>query len=111
MSSFTPGPWAVREGFRDGDWEVYPTRGGPPDFGDWADLANVTGDYGDDGGDEGRANAHLIAAAPDLLAVAKECIDLVKLAESLCGCRGDDDYVWGIQERLNAAIAKAEGRS
>lgn len=54
--------------------------------------------------------ARLIAAAPDLLAVAKECIDLVKLAESLCGCRGDDDYVWGIQERLNAAIAKAEGR-
>lgn len=56
------------------------------------------------------ANARLIAAAPDLLAVAKECIDLAKLAESLCGCRGDDDYVWGIQERLEAAIAKAEGR-
>ena len=57
------------------------------------------------------ADARLIAAAPDLLTVAKECIDLAKLAESLCGCRGDDDYVWGIQERLNAAIAKAEGRT
>lgn len=54
--------------------------------------------------------ARLFAAAPELLSVAKECLELAKLAESLCGCRGDDDYVWGIQERLNATIARAEGR-
>jgi len=57
-----------------------------------------------------REDARLIAAAPDLLAVAKECLELAKLAGDLTGGRGDDDYVFGIEDRLNAAIAKAEGR-
>jgi len=55
------------------------------------------------------ANARLIAAAPDMLEALKEALELAKLAESLTGCRGDDDYVWGVQEKISAAIAKATG--
>lgn len=59
-------------------------------------------------GEDADANARLIAAAPDLLAALKECLGLAKIAETLTGCRADDDYVWGIRDLIVAALAKAE---
>jgi hypothetical protein len=47
------------------------------------------------------ANAHLIAAAPDLLAALKE-------AEEMIG--GEFPRSWPIHSKIAAAIAKAEGR-
>ena len=61
----TKGPWLIREGFDPDDWEIYPMRDGPPDVGEWTELAVVPGHWGDD--EELEANARLIAAAPDLL--------------------------------------------
>jgi hypothetical protein len=56
------------------------------------------------------ANAHLIAAAPDLLAALKEALNFIE---------GDRDFMLGnaypedyaMRERIKAAIAKAEGRA
>lgn len=68
MSKATPGPWAKRWSSFDQAYEVYPTRDGPPDHGEWAPVAMIP-HYGDgDDLQESEANARLIAAAPDLLA-------------------------------------------
>ena len=69
----TPGPWKVRKGFSSGEYEVYPTRPGEkPGFkgARWADVATVSEASR---GESARANARLIAAAPELLD-ALECI-------------------------------------
>lgn len=50
------------------------------------------------------ANARLIAAAPDLLAVVQEL-------EESAGYWSEYDVPLGIVDRIRAAIAKAEGRS
>ncbi len=55
------------------------------------------------------ANAHLIAAAPEMLAVLKDALDMAELAETLTGCRGDDDFVAEFKAKVEAAISKAEG--
>lgn len=34
-----------------------------------------------------------------------EALKLAKLAATLTGCRGDDDYVWGVQAKIEAALA------
>lgn len=60
---------------------------------------------------EDDANGLLMAAAPQMLAALNECLGLAKIAETLTGCRSDDDYVWGIRELIENTIAKAEGRS
>jgi len=65
------------------------------------DVACLHARPGTDAYAEVEANAHLIAAAPDLLAALKRC---VVLAAAHPG--GDDPNV----ARANAAIAKAEGR-
>jgi hypothetical protein len=51
-----------------------------------------------------RANARLIAAAPDLLAACKEAIT------ELDDCCADPSDIWDFYEKLRSAIAKAEGR-
>lgn len=57
----------------------------------------------------------LFAAAPVQAPVApvdglvtealNESLKLAKLAATLTGCRGDDDYVWGVQAKIEAALA------
>jgi hypothetical protein len=51
---------------------------------------------------EMRANAHLIAAAPDLLAMLKHAEMLIS---------GEFPHSWPIHSKIAAAIAKAEGRA
>lgn len=59
----------------------------------------------EDGTEEARANARLIAAAPDLLEALKALRDAVEASKKMNG----REYIdLGIQ--VNAAIAKAEGR-
>lgn len=101
----TAGPWAIEE--CRGDFEVYPVKGGPPKLGRWAEVATVSGNYEA----EDAANARLIAAAPDLLEALKAAKEVVDVAEGMTSCRSDDDFIWSAQKLINAAIAKAEGRS
>jgi hypothetical protein len=85
-TTHTPGPWLV-------------TKHGTPDYapqfgiyaeGEPRDLAIITGD-------NSKADADLMAAAPDLLAAL----------EALLDSEGDDNA----RELAGAAIAKAEGRA
>ena len=50
-----------------------------------------------------RANGYIIAAAPDLLEACYAALELK--------CPDGDDHECGVIERINNAIAKAEGRS
>lgn len=107
----TPGPWATRDGFHGEEIDVFPTYDGPPDFGEWSEVATVK-DYGEDG-DQTRANARLIAASPDLLAVAKKTRGLVSEAAATgFNCHDGDwaERIYANQAALTAAIRKAEGR-
>jgi hypothetical protein len=51
-----------------------------------------------------KANARLIAAAPDLLAAAKRALNFIENTESEMGCSLESG------EQLRAAIAKAKGQ-
>ncbi|MGA0564135.1 hypothetical protein ACO2RV_16950 [Ancylobacter sp. VNQ12] len=67
---------------------------------------------GDDRDGEEEANAGLISAAKDLLAAAKECLDAEqKRAKKLLPGAPASTYCAARLERIQAAIAKAEGRS
>lgn len=94
----TPGPWAVGfEGLRGGTYWCVSRS-------DAAEEIDIHED------DNGEADARLIAAAPDLLAAAKELRATISKNEpmpfeawnALC-----DEVI----ERADAAIAKAEGRA
>lgn len=93
----TPSPWAYREGGVFEPFEVYPTHGGPPVYGDWAPVCLVQ-DYGDD---EAEANARLIAAAPDLL---DACAFALTILEGMGNGQGD------AANACRAALSKAEPR-
>jgi hypothetical protein len=101
----TPGPWSVNE-FTDGSFVIDPRFG-------LNGGHNVVG-VGAITGPHAHANARLIAAAPDLLALLKECADDLE-AEIQARASGelprriarDMDTV----VRARAAIAKAGGRS
>ncbi len=91
MSEYTPGPWVV---VGDADPEIHTNDG------TWITSQVL----GADSGDDGQANARLIAAAPDLLAICREMQAYLRRfmsgdlpPESLAG-------------RLEAVIAKAEGK-
>ena len=58
---------------------------------------------------EHEANARLIAAAPELLALLKEIVSPDN--ESLVWFTPTDAYAIELKERVTATIAKAEGRS
>jgi hypothetical protein len=99
QSQFTPGPWKADNG--DGEyWGVFDENG--------AGLAYLTEDCRSSQGlqspDEDRANARLIAAAPELLAAAVGAEASMELAR--VKGTGVDEAVLRI---LRAAIAKATG--
>ena len=78
MSGHTPGPWTIRKIFNR-HWEILNSAGY------WIGRAR------------GEENAHLIAAAPDLLAALIDVRD---------NARDDSPEMWA---RVDAAIAKATG--
>ena len=49
--------------------------------------------------------------ASDLLEALKAAKAVVDVAEAMTSCGSDDEFVWSAQKLVNAAIAKAEGRS
>jgi hypothetical protein len=100
MSEHTPGPWELQEGtqccFHAGNRYAVTHSGGDEDEPWSVTIAEVwpTSD------DSDKADARLIAAAPDLLAALEECVqELEKLG---WGCAGYTD-------NAHAAIAKAKG--
>jgi hypothetical protein len=59
--------------------------------------------------DEGRANAHLLVAAPDLLAALKQLAEAERQFAAETGLQSDDPINDALQV-ADVAIAKAEGR-
>lgn len=101
----TPGPWEAHRTAR-GDFQI--RFGGK---GAW--LAEV---FDDDEPVDGRteADAHLIAAAPDLWANGCAADTCLSMAYSYARELGRDDearHINEVQTALRAAIAKSEGRS
>jgi hypothetical protein len=93
MSKHTPGPWNVRQYTRSNTYFVAPSSG--PIIYETTDVNT-----------EGLANAHLIAASPELYAFAQHVVDQIK--GGACG------YVDGSENELliyaQTLIAKAEGK-
>lgn len=112
MTKHTPGPWAVAEVapefYGHGKyWVAY------VDLGTWPDLtATVAPCIGLEGQPINRevveANAHLIAAAPDLLAACEACVTLLIRYEnrSIAPEVGTGAAI----DAAKAAIAKARGQ-
>jgi hypothetical protein len=90
MSTHTPGPWEV-EGDDESLW-VTPLDRSTPVICDMVEREGET-----------EANAHLIAAAPDLLAACKAFI----AADPAEGYSGAE---YSALKLMHAAIAKAEGK-
>ena len=113
MSKHTPGPWALLNGY-----DIFSELGADsgdgykaPENDGWmiatVELGSVINDDGETieiGHGVARANAHLIAAAPELF----EALD--KLANGYSGCRWDTGLVPRI-EMAKKALAKARGES
>lgn len=101
-SNHTPGPWGIRslqsEGHDIGYTDDLQIATAPDSDGFGVPVAMVC--Y--NGKDQREANARLIAAAPDLLAVA------IELEES-AAYWSEYDVPIGIVDRIRAAIAKAMG--
>ena len=111
-AAFTPGPWIVSSLLSGSENH----RGFRIMSGDnsWA-LATVQ--PGDEDGNLGRANAHLIAAAPDLLAALADLLEAADSMRATYGCiqarhlEEDDTHThdqWAedfLQERADAARA------
>lgn len=96
MSAHTPGPWKV----------LADTRTGAVDVWYGARFVCTVGVPGASGDESIEPDAALIAAAPDLLAACKAALSLV---ESL-PYDPTDRQTLRINDQIEAAIAKAEGR-
>ena len=102
MSNHTPGPWAVDRDPRPRmSWNNHIVSEKDPD----QRICFMTHD-GTKENERGQANASLVAAAPDLLHALKELMAAVKGEPAMNNHKYD-----GVGIVVNAAIAKAEGRS
>ncbi len=102
--SITPGPWEASQAIRHG-YTVYSKA--PPNYESIVGCEDEEGRYG---AVRFAADAHLIAAAPDLLDALKDMHGGWKYIRETHG----DLYGVGwdrAQKKAEAAIAKAEGRS
>lgn len=98
MSKHTPGPWTVQE--REHSFRVVDSRALKFDNSRLCDVQHWAGATRGPDREEARANARLIAAAPELLEALKLCAVLVH-----DGNRQGDAAI----EAAHAAIAKATG--
>lgn len=71
-AKFTPGVWGLDASTYGDEIDIYPLRDGHPEIGRWAEIC-VVKDY--EGSLEMKANAHLIAAAPELYEVLSEAME------------------------------------
>jgi hypothetical protein len=101
MSEHTPGPWTAAPCSRAGYWIAVDKH----PFSVVATL-DEEGRYGAIEGDNAEANARLIAAAPDLLAVVEEAIRLYGKPGGPWNVPSDPG---GWIARAQAAVAKARG--
>ena len=109
MSEFTPGPWMERGHGRGGCkcgqvWSKTADRCVAATFVDTDELGMDVPD------DQRRANARLIAAAPDLL---EACLAAMRIQELWSPVTGDHDVecevLFSVKKKFEAAIAKALG--
>ena len=101
-TAHTPAPWKAQCGIEDDEtrWIVVADGGAKP----WL-LATVENGQPGDCLETEKATAHLIAAAPDLLAV----LTIVRDADNDCRSDGLPTIPDIVRARIDAAIAKAEG--
>lgn len=102
-TKFTPGPWKVdglyieeKSGYHAGDW-----------------IAKIS-EFEDEYKEEERANANLIAAAPDLFYALYGCADMLTEAAKQFRQRGDTGHATLClmhAGKAQAAIAKARGEN
>lgn len=108
MSKHTPGPWTADVESGTGDYVVWGP--GPPGS-KTAFVANIGTSPGEPiAFDVAKANARLIAAAPEMLAALKELREVI---HHDCGL-SEREHLYGhlfpASLRANDAIARAEGR-
>jgi len=119
-TKFTPGPWvAVANGGDDPD-ERKLLVGKNDDYGDFTTVSDCRSKWLEDeiGGNE-EANAHLIAAAPDLYEALQEaCTSLVIASDQIRMAAKTDSRWTGVDENLlryaregQAVLDKARGES
>jgi hypothetical protein len=112
----TPGPWELSEQLSGSEnhkgWSLSATIPGEGGYGtEWCWIADISPVIMDDSGDpspEGRANAHLIAAAPDLLRLLKSAAQTLR-HQPCCG--QDPDWITScrnIASFAEEAISNAE---
>lgn len=98
---FTPGPWIAKKG---AGWFVSrPNARIALAVGMRPDTSLVTGE--NDHESESRANANLIASAPDLYEALKSCLNFMENTESELGFNLES------ADQARAALAKARGES
>lgn len=97
MNAHTPGPWKATYNKKFDWWTIHHT--GQCNFGETSTVCHVK----DFQPDHKEADAHLIAAAPDL-------IDALKAVFAPGGWTHADDCQCDVCVKVRAAIAKAEGR-
>lgn len=93
---YTSGPWLIEECWDGEEFEIYPKKDGPPELGRWAEICTVKNYH-----DSAKADAHLIAAAPDMLEALKALVNL----DRRCGWHSE------ARDAAEAAIFKAELRA
>ena len=102
----TPGPWEVT-----GPHSREVITANPGTYKPCMTIAKVGGYW--DG--EAQANAHLISAAPEMLAALRAALAVCEAEAELRGENDVDDYHGGaagpVAEMIRAAIAHAEGQA
>ena len=98
-AAHTPAPWRIEWNTAQGGEGHYIT-----DINDMGEISRIAAVlFHDDTDGETRANARLIAAAPELLAALKDVLRIAQAAS--VGVPGNSPRL----DRARAAIAKAEG--
>lgn len=92
----TPGRWTYGKA-EDGTWYIHPSDTFKPPWSPDGCISAVRP------GDSAEANAHLIAAAPELLSAALEALEHLKIAGSIIGIK------YTSRTALERAIARARG--